>query len=334
MDVLSDVLSWLRVEGTLSRRSELSAPWGISYPRLDLVSLMVVEKGTCALVIDGATPLELEPGDLVVLFPGRRMSLVDQPATPVIPYAQVLAAGTFEEGQGPYTPARGTYPTLRYGGGGRATAIRGWGLRFRGYDHNPLLPLLPPFVHITYEQRSTLPWLETTLRFLLHETHARDEGSDMMVVRLVDLLFVQVLRSWLRGRSEGEAGWLGALRDQSIGRALQLIHASPAEPWSVERMARAVGMSRSSFASRFHTLVGASPKKYLTQVRMNLAANALRDDPGLAVGEVASRVGYDTESSFGRAFKRTFDASPGAFRKRGPGRMDRGSESTEVPLLE
>ncbi len=314
MDVLSDVLSWLRVEGTLSRRSEFSAPWGISYPFWNHLSFMAVEKGSCFLMPDGGQAVALETGDLVMFSPGHNMSLADQTSTPTVPYAQVLEECTLLEEE-KYSADRDTYPTVTYGGGGRQTVIRGWGLRFESYEQHPLLSLLPPFIHITYEQRSALPWLDSTLRFISHETHQKGDGSDMMIVRLVDLLFVQLIRAWFQEQPDGEAGWLGALRDSYIRHALKLIHQYPADPWTVENLGKAVGMSRSNFSSRFQALVGSSPLKYLTQLRMHLAANALRGDVRLSLAEVANKVGYDTESSFGRAFKRYFQVSPGAFRR-------------------
>jgi len=315
VDVLSDVLSWIRVEGTLSRRSELLAPWGFSYPPVAHVSFLVVETGSCFMMQEGEDHRVLETGDLVMFSPGSQVSLADHPATPTLPYAQVL-----EENAPPqverYALNRDSYPTLRYGGDGRMTAIRGWGLLFEGHQRHPLLALLPPIIQLTYEQRTALPWLETTLRFLLHETHHGSDGSDMMSVRLVDLLFVQVIRAWFQEQPDGEAGWLGALRDPSIGHALRLIHQYPADPWKVQSLARAVGMSRSGFSARFQSLVGSPPLTYLTQVRMNLASVALTGDAHMGLTEVARQVGYESESSFGRAFKRYFGMSPGTYRRR------------------
>ncbi len=322
MDVLSDVLSWIRVEGTLSRRSELSAPWGIIYPPNAHYSFLVVESGSCFLLRESEEPFALETGDLVMFSPGNQVALVSQPTAVPVPYASVLAARP-PSTDDKYALNRCAYPTLQYGGGGRVTAIRGWGLRFEGLEQHPLLALLPPMFHISYEQRSALPWLETTLRFLLHETHEQGDGSDMMSVRLVDLLFVQVIRAWFQQQPEGEAGWLGALRDPSMGHALKLMHQYPADPWTVQGLSKAIGMSRSSFSSRFQALVGAPPLRYLTRLRMNLAAIALSGDTRLSLAEVSRQVGYDGESSFGRAFKRHFGVSPGGFRKR-----SRSSDST------
>ncbi len=315
MDVLSDVLGWLRVKGTTSRRSEFSAPWGIAYPPADQVAFLTVDKGSCFLLPADGDAVALEAGDVLMFSPGRVGSIVDHPSTPTVPYAQVREQSTLLDEGEQYSADRETYPTIQYGGGGRRTVLRGWALRFESYEQHPLLSLLPPFIHISYEQRSAYPWLETTLRFLRHETHQQGDGSDMMIVRLVDLLFVQLIRAWFQDQPEGEAGWLGALRDSSVRRALELIHRYPADPWTVESLGKAVGMSRSNFSSRFQSLVGSSPLKYLTQLRMHLAANTLTGDVRASLAEVAGQVGYDTESSFGRAFKRYFRVSPGAFRK-------------------
>lgn len=315
MDVLSDVLSWLRVEGTLTRRSVLSAPWGISYQAANNVGFLAVEKGSCFLLREGENARALGTGDLLMFSPGHVGAFADQPSTPTVPYAQVLEQHSSPDEDEP-SADRDTYPTLEYGGGGRPTVLRGWGLRFQSHEHHPLLSLLPPFIHVTYEERSALPRLDTTLRFISHETHHRADGSDMMIARLAELLFVQLIRAWFQEQPQGEGGWLGALRDGPIRHALRLIHRHPADPWTVESLGKAVGMSRSNLSARFASLVGSSPLKYLTQLRMHLAANALTDDARLSLAEIASRVGYDTESSFARAFKRYFLVSPGAFRRR------------------
>ncbi|MEM7152195.1 MAG: AraC family transcriptional regulator [Myxococcota bacterium] len=314
MDVLSDVLSWLRVEGTLTRRSEFSAPWGIAYPAPTQFSFMTVEKGSCSMWFEGREEISLGTGDIVMASPGCPTWIADDRSTPTVPYTQVLEECTVLE-HDERSVDRDAYPTIEYGGGGRQTVIRGWGLRFESHEHHPLLSLLPPHIHITYEQRSALPWLDTTLRFISHETHALHDGSDMMVARLVDVLFVQIIRAWLEEQPSGEIGWLGALRDGSIRHALKLIHRYPSDPWTVESLGKAAGMSRSSFSARFQSLVGSPPLKYLTQLRMHLAANALDGDGHSSLAQIGSKVGYDTESSFSRAFKRYFGVSPGAYRR-------------------
>lgn len=318
VDVLSDVLSWLRVEGTLTRRSKFSAPWRIAYAPTNLLSFMAVERGDCFLTCEGQDSARLEAGDLLMFSPGQIVSLGDHPSTEPVPYNQVLAAFEPNEDEEPSSPGN-THPTLEYGGGGRRTTITGWGLRFESREQHPLLSLLPPYVRITAAERSAHPWLDTTFRFITHETHGRSDGSDMMIRRLVELLFVQLVRTWFREHPHTQAGLLGALRDTHVRRALKLVHRDPAHPWTVETLAKAVGMSRSGLSARFQSLMGISPLKYVTQVRMHVAATALTDDARATLSEISQRVGYDTESSFGRAFKRYFGVSPGAFRKRSAG---------------
>lgn len=297
----------------MTRRSELSAPWGIGYPATRLFSFMTVEKGSCVMQVGEASVIALETGDVLMCTPGQTAWMADDPATPAVPYAQVLDQ-CFAPDEDRYALDRDTYPTIRYGGGGRTTVLRGWGLRSESYTKHPLLSLLPPFIHINYERRCALPWLDSTLRFISHETQARADGSDMMIMRLADVLFVQIIRAWFQQQADADIGWLGALRDRSIRHALKLIHEYPADAWTVETLARAVGVSRSNFSSRFQALAGTPPLKYLTQLRMHLAANALRQDASVSLTEVANRVGYESESSFGRAFRRHFGVSPGTFR--------------------
>lgn len=316
MDVLTDVLSWLRVEGTVTRRSEFSAPWGVMHAPTSLFAFMTLEKGSCSMTLEGQPPLTLEAGDVVMLAPGESVSFADKPSTPAVPYVRVLEECEVVEEE-KYAMDRDIYPTIRYGGGGKTTVIRGWGLRSESYIQHPLLSLLPRFIHITYEQRSARPWLDTTMRFISHETQSKGDGSDMMIMRLVDVLFVQIIRTWLQEQSSAEVGWFAALRDGSIRHSIKLMHEFPADPWTVEALARAVGMSRSNFSARFVSLAGTSPLKYLTQLRMHLAANALKGDGRLAIGDVARQVGYESEASFGRAFKRQFGVSPGSYRKDG-----------------
>ena len=135
-----------------------------------------------------------------------------------------------------------------------------------------------------------------------------------MVSRLTDVIFVQAVRAWLNEQPDSQGGWLGALRDRQIGAALGSIHREPSRHWSVEALAEEVGMSRSKFAEKFRTLVGESPLAYLTRWRMHSAARLLTDD-SLTVGEVARRVGYESETAFSKAFRRVFGSAPGVYRR-------------------
>src|SRR5262249_21783392 len=158
-------------------------------------------------------------------------------------------------------------------------------------------------IHLRGEGR--LPeWLDGTLRLLSVEARSRSPGRETIVTRLIDVLFVQVVRSWLESEgARNEHGWLGALRDARIARALAAMHEDPRRAWTVEELASHAGVSRSRFAARFTALVGEPPLAYLSRWRMQVAARLL-EDPELTIAEVASRVGYVSEPAFSKAFKR------------------------------
>jgi AraC-like DNA-binding protein len=157
-------------------------------------------------------------------------------------------------------------------------------------------------------------WLQMTLRLLTTEMQNSRPGSETLVTRLLDIIFVQALRTWIESLPPEQNGWLSALRDPKIGTALGLMHREPQRSWSVETLASEVAMSRSPFAARFTALVGEPPLAYLTGWRMHLAETLLTRD-GLNVGEVAGRIGYESEAAFSKAFKRHFGQSPLAHRR-------------------
>ncbi|HSG39546.1 MAG TPA: AraC family transcriptional regulator, partial [Thermoanaerobaculia bacterium] len=160
----------------------------------------------------------------------------------------------------------------------------------------------------------TTEWLGMTLRFLAAEARHPRPGAETLISRLTDVIFVQALRAWIESQPEGTGGWLGALRDRQTAAALGHIHREPERDWSVVSLASAVGMSRSSFASRFTALVGETPLAYLTRWRMHLASDLLRSR-GLSVSQIAGRVGYESEAAFSKAFKREVGVPPGALRR-------------------
>jgi len=196
-------------------------------------------------------------------------------------------------------------------GGGPVTGlICGGYLLGPGLLH-PLTTMLPPVVHIDAVQaRGT--GLSSAIDLLSAESQRSDPGAPAVVASLIDLLFVYLLRAWLAGQSRA-GGWAAALYDPAVGGALALIHAGPAKPWTVAMLARAVGVPRATFTRRFTMLTGQSPMAYVTSWRMTVAARILREEQG-TLREVASRVGYDSEFAFARAFKRATGYAPGRYR--------------------
>lgn len=309
-DVFTDVLSSLRLRGRLFCRTELTGPWALTVPAGDLAHFHVIETGRCQIRFDDEEEtLELAAGDLVVLPHGRGYSLADGARVPSIRLTDLLGKDLPDGSQN-----SGAASLLRHGGGGPEARMICGAFLFEGSEGHPLLSLLPPVVHVPAEAGRQGGWLEMTLRLLSHEAGHPRPGTETLITRLIDILFVQVVRAWLESLPEGRGGWLGALRDRQIGAALGCIHREPQRAWSVASLASAALMSRSAFAARFTALVGEPPLSYLTRWRMHLAADLLRGK-GLSLSEVANRIGYESEAAFSRAFKRRLGASPGAFRR-------------------
>lgn len=304
-DVLSSVVGSLRLRSRVFCRSELAAPWGLALPPSDYAHFHVVERGGAWLRLKGAPPLALAGGDLVVVPHGTGHTLTDSPASRARPLAEMAAA----------RPQAAGCAVLRSAGGGAETQLVCGSFRFERPEAHPLLALLPPVIHLRPAQGEAAEWLAATLRLLAWETRAGRPGSEAIVSRLTDVIFVQALRAWVDGLPEGRGGWLGALRDRQVGAALGHIHRTPEQAWTNASLAAAVGMSRSRFAARFSALVGEPPLTYLTRWRLETAAELLLG-PGLGLAEVAARVGYASEAAFSKAFRRQFGAPPSAWRRR------------------
>ena len=302
-DVLTDVLQTLRLRGRVFCCSELRAPWAMSLPRSGFAHFHVIERGGAWLRLAGeAQAMPLASGDLVILPHGRGHALSDAPETRPVALKKLM--------QG----ARGACNLLRYGGDGPTTTMTCGAFEFAAGSGNPLLAVLPPLIHIPSGDARLAQWLEPTLRMLAEEARHPRPGSETLVARLIDIVFVQAVRAWIENEPPQAANWLGALRDAQIGAALGLLHREPHRDWTVAALAAEVAMSRSLFAERFSALVGEPPLSYLIRWRMHLAADLLTRER-LNVGEVSRRVGYESDAAFSKAFKRSFGQSPLQYRK-------------------
>lgn len=305
MDVLADVMKTLQFEGRIYCRSVLRAPWGMEMPPTEGAAFHIVSSGECFLELEEERrPIPLAAGDLAVVTTRRTHRLVSAPGA----RTRLLSDLIRERG-----PDR-TKP-LQSGGAGAPTLLTCGKFLLNGGGGHTLFSLLPRVIHVRGEAGRAVPWLDATLQLITQEAAAHRMGSEAIVSRLIDVIFVQSLRSWLEKAPERAGGWLGALRDPQIGAALALVHGQPAKPWSVATLASEVGMSRSAFAARFTTLVGQAPLAYLTRWRMQLATALLRE-PQASLAQVAERVGYASEVAFHRAFRREMGRTPGSLRER------------------
>jgi AraC-like DNA-binding protein len=205
------------------------------------------------------------------------------------------------------------FENMRFGGGGRLTQVTYYGVRFDPYLADRLIRLLPEMLHLR-TQVDDGSWLHGTIRFIAQEARQRLPGSETVITRLADILVIQAIRTWIESVREAEYGWIAALHDRQIGKAMSLMHRQPERDWRVETLAREVGMSRSGFSARFSALVGEPVHQYLTGLRMQLAHRELRETRD-TLAKIAERVGYRSEPAFNRAFKRVVGVPPGAVRK-------------------
>ena len=233
---------------------------------------------------------------------GRGHILSDSPQTKPVALQQLLQGST------------ASCHLMQHGGGGAQTLMTCGSFVFENAGQNPLIAVLPSLIHLQGHRGHSAEWLEPTLRMLAEEARHPRPGSETLVARLIDIIFVQAVRAWVETQPQAQGGWLGALRDPQIGAALGLLHHEPQRAWSVQLLANEVAMSRSPFAAKFTALVGEPPLSYLTRWRMQLAAEFLLRER-LNISEIAGRIGYESEAAFSKAFKRHYGQSPLAFRR-------------------
>jgi AraC-like DNA-binding protein len=320
-DPLSDVLRAVRLTGAVFFRVDATAPWVIEVPDTSalaavtlpraqhVISYHVVTHGACWGALLGGAAVKLEEGDVLVLPHGDPyvMSIArgmrGGPDT-----AEVLAfMGQMAAGRLPFTITEGGSGPERLG------LVCG----FLGCDvhpFNPLLAALPPLLHVPQAFASVDP-LGRLIDFAIAESRAKRVGGECVRLRLSELMFVEVVRRYLGALPAEQTGWLAGLRDRVVGRALALLHERPGDAWTLEKLARDVGLSRSALAERFSHFVGDPPIQYLTRWRMQAAARLLADGQA-KVAAVALQVGYDSEAAFSRAFKKAVGVSPAAWRTR------------------
>jgi AraC-like DNA-binding protein len=303
-DPLGEALHFLRMNGAFYCRSELSAEWGLTVPPLeDYLWFHVVTSGGGWLETDGAEARFLRPGDLAVVPHGRGHALRSAPG--------VSAPGILELER---EQVSDRYEILLHGEGGARTTLICGAVRFNHPAARNVVSSLPATIYVEVSSSPQAEWLQSTLRLMAAEARELHPGGEEVITRLGDILVIQAIRSWIETDPAARSGWLGALQDRQIGRAISLIHREPAREWTVASLAREIAMSRSALAARFTELVGEPVMQYVTRWRMHLALSALREE-GVTVAELASRLGYRSEAAFSRAFKRVVGVPPGAVRR-------------------
>lgn len=300
LDVLTDVLDTARFSSVLYRRLELRAPWGLRVPKLGHVNFYVVSRGGGWLEVEGAAPLALSAGDAALLPHGAAHVLRDAPGT--------RPRDLFDESN--RAPEAEPW---QIGGKGPSCSIVAGCFELADRAGNVFFESLPSVLHLAAGDAQSPPSLAATVQLILAESQTSGPGSAVVLRRLADVLFVQALRT-LAARGDCGRPGLRALADPSIGQSLRLMHGRLAEPWTVESLAAAVGMSRSAFAAHFTQMVGEPPLQYLARWRMTRAALLLRERDQTPAS-VAGLVGYQSGPAFNKAFKRWQGLGPGAYRR-------------------
>jgi transcriptional regulator GlxA family with amidase domain len=191
-------------------------------------------------------------------------------------------------------------------------AVRGLGCdRPEG---NPLTSALPPMLRFDTRRDAAGAWMRSSLEFAAAEIAVRRAGSEILLAKLSELLFVETLRNYVEALPEEQTGWLAGLKDPFVSRALSLLHKRVGKEWTVDELGREVGLSRSGLADRFTRLIGEPPMRYLARWRLQVAAQQLRDSD-MPLVRIAEQVGYESEAAFNRAFKRSFGVPPARWRK-------------------
>jgi AraC-like DNA-binding protein len=318
MDVLSDVLRAVRLTGAIFFEWHFRDPWVGQTPHSrtiadnvmpgaeHVIEFHAVLSGVCwAALVGGSEPYtRLEAGDIIIYPMGDANILSSAEGMHADPDLALYRRPT----------DRRLPMIIHQNGGGdqQCHLVCGYfGCDSRPF--NPLLDALPRMFHakISPAGRS---WLESLLRVGAEETELGGPGGETMLAKLAELMFVEVLRKHVDQLPAEAPGWLSGLRDRHVGKALRLIHAQPSSDWTLDALAREIGLSRSVFAARFAHYVGASPMNYLGRWRMQLAARRL-EVPGVSVAQAGAEVGYESEAAFSRAFKKYVGAPPGAWRK-------------------
>lgn len=320
-DVLTDILQSIHLHSTLYCRATMGAPWGLHVSRREVASFHIVTGGACWLTVEGrGKPVLLNEGDLVILPHGHAHTLTDHPGTPVTRLEELVRMHPGEK--------EGVFSS---GGRGAMTTLVCGGLQLEDHMTNPLFSILPTFLHLRSQQRQSIPWLLAIVQLVKAEASGDRPAAQAVITRLSEILFIQAVRAYISTVGDRNAGWLRALKDPQIGQALAMIQRQPGKSWTVESLASHVSLSRSAFSAKFKQLVGESPMKYITRVRLTKAAALLRTQSPTLV-EVAMSVGYDSEVAFSKAFKRYFGMAPGAYGhgKRQP--VGDGTFNNSVPV--
>jgi len=314
MDPYSEILSGLKLKGAIFFRAEFSAPWFIDAPAspklaaalglddTNVVNFHLLTEGEAIVELQGGRSLGLTAGEIVIFPHGDAHHLMSRDGACRIEDGAVAAK----------VRARDLSPLRCGGGGAPAKFVCGY-MACDPFFSRSVVHGLPAVIIVNIRSDSAGRWVESSLLHLLEEVGSKSVGSEAVLAKLSEALFIEALRKYAAQLPEDQAGWLAAARDPYIGRALVLLHGRLAHPWTIGALAENVGLSRSAFVERFSRLLSTPPMTYLTRLRLHLAARALVTSAA-SLPTIAAQVGYESEAAFNRAFSREIGMPPARYR--------------------
>jgi AraC-like DNA-binding protein len=299
MDALAEVLDRVRLGGTLLFHYELGHPWSLALPACPDAVFHYLSRGSATVALEQGQKLSLSEGDFVVVTRGESHVIYSDRRTKPFPIRDIdrppAHLGVVHHGSG-----AAPFSTMICGHFTLSQPLRG-----------RMLELLPPLLLL--KPKGDDDWLDGILQRMVNESAVERPGQRVALSRMTEMLFVEVLRCWIKSLRPGEGGWLGAMADPHIGPALHLIHEQLDRPWTVRELGHHVGLGRSAFSARFTKLIGQPVHHYLVVRRMAEAAFLL-ESSNEAIAQIASRVGYETSAAFSKLFHRHYGLSPGRYR--------------------
>ena len=315
MDAFSDILNGVKLSGAVFFAAEFSAPWGFTMPESSVMSTrlaaaaghmvfyhLLLEGRSIVEMLDGER-IGIEAGDIII-FPHGHAHHMSSGLDVEPPFPNYGIAAKVK--------ARDLTPLHAGGGGDAARFVCGY-MSCDPHLCRPILNGLPSVLKVNIRSDRSGHWLESSILHLLDEAASGRVGSEAMLAKLSEALFVDTLRRYVAGLSEQQTGWLAGTRDPVVGKSLALLHSRHAHPWTIADLADEVGISRSALVERFTRFLAEPPMAYLTRWRLQVAARSL-EKTSRGVADIAADVGYESEAAFNRAFKREFGKPPGRYR--------------------
>lgn len=316
VDLLSSVMSSLRISGSIMLNEEYAPPWAIAIPDAErlrsllefpkgvrAVDFHFVQRGHIVITQQNGSQTIVEAGEMAICFGGTPHWISQGEQTTSVPVETLL--GQHENLFQPSVKDRARSASL----------ICGIFL-LHDVELNPLYASLPQLMHVSASRPSGFHNLSTVLDRIAFEINYKQLGSTYVVERLLELLCLEAIRAHVESEGSAQPGWFSGLNDPVVGKAMSMIHAKPGDNWSVNLLAKNVAVSPSRFAARFSKAIGESPMAYLSKWRMNVAGRLLKETR-ISIGEIASEVGYENVPAFTRSFKKHLGVPPAAWRARG-----------------